>query len=92
MAVICKTRMRCKGFLLGTLEVTDARPKSFKLKACSKNAGEVGYGMSDYELLGRIVTLERKLGMPATIASWKPLMSEDRRRAYTEDRMREGGT
>eukprot|EP00884_Botryococcus_braunii_P001234 jgi/Botrbrau1/11110/Bobra.0219s0019.1 len=40
------------------------------------NAGKVGYGMYDDKLLDRIATLERKLGMPARTASWKPLMSK----------------
>ena len=41
-----------------------------------QNAGKVGYGMYDDKLLDRIATLERKLGMPARTASWKPLMSK----------------
>ena len=41
-----------------------------------QNAGKDGYGMYDYQLLDRIVTLEKKLGMPATFPNWRgPLPS-----------------
>eukprot|EP00884_Botryococcus_braunii_P002322 jgi/Botrbrau1/12090/Bobra.0186s0014.1 len=46
------------------------------MKAGIKNAGKDGYGMYDYQLLDRIVTLEKKLGMPATFPNWRgPLPS-----------------